>query len=380
VTMITRRALLSSGAAFGIDSCVLPAWSRTGSGCVFGAIRWDAQYCNSPGEPCFEEEKALGVQKWQFRAPLHSEIEGPNQIRFSPTQATFDKEIAAAKRGGLRYWAYLMYGNDGVINLNHSMMRGLVFHRSSSIKAHMNYAMMVSVDTLGHAGDYTDAVDMIVELMRDGNYQKVLDGRPVLFIYYIDSLLRLYWKNSITNMAESISWLRISVKQAGLGNPYIIVMNAPPASAESVRAGLGADAICAYAITLPSITQGTPYAELARFTRSYWDKELAATSADVVPTVMIGWDTRPRKEHPPAYDHSDRSHVDLATYVTAPSPAEFAAECKSARDFIHAHRGHCAAQLALIYAWNEDSEGGPLEPTLGDPTASLLTAASGVIK
>ncbi len=378
--MITRRALLASGASFGIDSCVLPARSRTGSGCIFGAIRWDAQYCDSPSEPCFEEEKALGAQNWQFRAPVHSEIKGPNQIRFAPTQATFDKEIAAAKLGGLKYWAYLMYGKDGMINLNHSMMRGLVFHRSSSIKSQMNYAMMVSVDTLGHAGDYTMAVDTIVGLMRDDNYQNILDRRPVLFIYYIGSLLRLYWKNSLTSMAESINSLRVSAKQAGLGNPYIIIMSGTPAAAESVRAGLGADAISAYAITLPAIGRGTPYAELARFTQSYWDKEAAATSAGVVPTVMIGWDTRPRKEHPPAYDHSDRSQVDVATYVTAPTPAEFAAECESAVDFIHTHRDHCAARLALIYAWNEDSEGGPLEPTLGDPNASLLRAASGVIK
>jgi hypothetical protein len=145
-----------------------------------------------------------------------------------------------------------------------------------------------------------------------------------------------------------------------------------------VRTALGADAISAYAIALPS-NINAPYAQLAAFTQLIWEREALATPAGVVPTVMIGWDTRPRKENPPAYDHSDHSHVDVTAHIIAPTPAEFAGECQRAVDFIHAHSERCASQLALIYAWNEDSEGGPLEPTLGDPLGSKLIAIAKVI-
>jgi hypothetical protein len=302
----------------------------------------------------------------------------PNKIRFEPTQETFDQEIVAAHRGGLKYWAYLMYGEDSKIDLGNSMMKGLVFHRGSAIKSQMNYAMMVTVDTLGYVDNYKDAVGAILTLMRDSNYQTVLGGRPVLYLYYVESLLASHWRGSINNLATSLNALRDEALGAGLANPYIILMSGPPVSAESVRVALGADAISAYAITLPSNTTA-PYSQLARFTQQIWEKEAAASSAGVVPTVMIGWDTRPRKENPPAYDHSDHSHTDVVAHITAPTPLEFAQACRGAVDFIHAHSDRCASRLALIYAWNEDSEGGPLEPTLGDQNASKLVAASSVI-
>jgi hypothetical protein len=377
--MFSRRKVLALGAALSVPSASKVMGARARSGCIFGAIRWDAQYCDTPGQPCFEEEKALGPSKWRFRAPLHSQILGPEQIRFLPTQETFDQEIIAAKSNNLKYWAYLMYGEDGAIDLKHSMMKGLAFHRASSIKSQINYAMMLTVDTMGRTGNYSQPVKNIVSLLHDDNYQTALGKRPVIYLYYIEALLGTYWGGSLANMAEAINALRDAARNEGLGNPYIVLMDSPPASAEKVRAGLGADAISVYAIA-PAPNISGPYSQLARSVRSYWEDEIKATSAGVVPTVMIGWDTRPRKEHPPAYDHRDRSHVDVAAHITAPTPAEFAAECQAAADFIYKHTDQCDSRLALIYAWNEDSEGGPLEPTLGDPRASKLAAAKNIMR
>jgi hypothetical protein len=58
---------------------------------VFGAIRWDGQYCDTPGEPCYEEEKALSPAKWHFRAPIHSEEVSADKLRFNPDQNSTTK-------------------------------------------------------------------------------------------------------------------------------------------------------------------------------------------------------------------------------------------------------------------------------------------------
>jgi hypothetical protein len=375
--MLTRRkTLLISFAAFMGDRS---SQAHPTTGCIFGAIRWDAQYCDIPGQPCFEEEKSLGPSKWQFRAPLHTKVLSSAKIQFAATQQTFDDEINAAAQGGLKYWAYLMYGQNGIIDLEHSMMQGLAFHRASKIKERMRYAMMITIGTLGSTENCDIAIGKIVGLMRDTNYLTVLSGRPVIYLYYEAPLLKIYWGSSLGNLSGAVDKLRSASKSSGLGNPYIVVMAAPPVVAESVRSAVRGDAISAYATSIQARSD-TPYAELASAVRSYWTAERDASGSGIIPTVMIGWDTRPRKEHPPAYDRSDHSHVDVSAHVAPPTPAEFAAECRAAVKFIDDNPRGCNSRLALIYAWNEDSEGGPLEPTLGDPKASKLAAASDVIR
>src|SRR6266702_7270433 len=128
--LATRRRFLGGLLA----SFLVPAESRAQPRCsTFGAIRWDAQYCDTQGEPCYEEEKALNPSGWRFRAPLHSVLSPNGTLQFKASQTTFDNEIRVAHEAGLSYWAYLSYGKDGLLDLNHSMMKGLSLHRSSGV-------------------------------------------------------------------------------------------------------------------------------------------------------------------------------------------------------------------------------------------------------
>jgi hypothetical protein len=376
MVMISRRQTFASGLALAVTASASP-YARTK--CVLGAIRWDGQYCDTPGQPCFEEEKSLGPGKWRFRAPLHTQVLDQNRISFQPNQETFDREIAAAAAGGLDYWAYLMYGENGSINIDHSMMAGLKFHRASKIKNQMNYAMMITANTIGFSRAYDNPIAKLVDLMRDTNYQVTHSGRPVVYFYYQEQFLKDYWDGSLLNLAQALGALRISARGSGMQNPYIVVVTSPPSFAERLRSALGGDAISTYAVFV-RFDSRIPYSRLANATRSYWEAELAATNSGVVPTVMIGWDTRPRREHPPAWEKGEHPLTNLDSYVTPPTPTEFTTECQAAFDFISAHPIACASGLALIYAWNEDSEGGPLEPTLGDPEASKLKALGQIVR
>ena len=88
-----------------------------------------------------------GLASGSSGRPIHSRVITKNAIRFAPNQETFDNEIRAAEIGGLSYWAYLAYGNNGVIDLNHPMMRGLAFHQSSAIKSRIKYALITQTNT-----------------------------------------------------------------------------------------------------------------------------------------------------------------------------------------------------------------------------------------
>jgi hypothetical protein len=137
-------------------------------------------------------------------------------------------------------------------------------------------------------------------------------------------------------------------------------MARPDPGARLARA-LGADALSAYAIAESDIA--APYARLARQAERRWD-EYAATGLAVVPTVMSGWDRRPRIENPVSWEHWQRPGAGLDRYYQAPQPEELAAHLRRCLDWIEAHPRVGAARAALIYAWNENDEGGWLVPTL----------------
>ena len=140
---------------------------------------------------------------------------------------------------------------------------------------------------------------------------------------------RAGWGGDPANLKASLDALRAGARRRpwrSLCNPGGV----PPNKAEEARAALGADAISIYAGPIPQ--QDDTYAQLDGMTRDYWAKEVAATTGGVVPTVMIGWDTRPRKEHPPWWDNRPLpAKVDMKQFVSAPTPAEFAAECQYRR-------------------------------------------------
>lgn len=372
----TRRTLLRGL----LTTLLLPRRSYARTRCAtFGAIRWDAQYCDTKGQPCFEEEKALSPQRWQFRAPLHSRLTDSNTLQFNATRDSFDHEIRVAHEAGLGYWAYLAYGSNGKMDLAHSMMQGLKYHRQSGIADQMNYCLIATLDTLGRANRFDEAIQRIRGLFSDRNYQRTQDGRPLLFLYYLDALLPSYWNDSLAELGKSLSHLRSRASSSDDRNPYIVLLHAPPATAETVRKQIGADAISTYGINFGPNRSGT-YPELQRHAEQYWEDELAHTSGGVVPTVMVGWDSRPRKENPPAYDKRDYTRIDKGAHVAIATPTEFAFSCRQALRFMSKHLDRCPYQIALIYSWNEYSEGGALAPTLGDPSASMLRTASEVLK
>ncbi|MFC6791468.1 glycoside hydrolase family 99-like domain-containing protein [Methylobacterium komagatae] len=303
---------------------------------------------------------------------------GNDRIIFDASQESFDDEIRAARAGGLKYWAYLTYGSNGAIDLDNSMMKGLAYHLNSSIANEIQFCLVLTLDTIGQISDHVNAFDRIIYLVNKSNYLKVMNGRPVFYLYYRQDVMDRRWKGSLDYIAERLKLLRQSLNKIGHLDPYLIIMCAPPSLAETVRFKTGADAISAYGITLGPNANAS-YAQYASFVRAYWERELRAGQAGVVPTVMIGWDSRPRREIPPSYDLRDYSKIDKAAHIESPTPDEFAAECQAAMDFVNKYPQRCEARLVLIYAWNENSEGGALGPTIGDPSASKLRAARKIL-
>ena len=128
-----------------------------------------------------------------------------------------------------------------------------------------------------------------------------------------------------------------------------------------LRGKLNADAISAYSFQRDD--KNATYAQLAAEAEQFWE-DCRNTGAAVVPTVMTGWDRRPRVEHPVFWETYQKPNVGLDKFYAPPTPSELSQHLVHALTWVNGHPGTAPAKAVLIYAWNENDEGGWLVPTL----------------
>jgi hypothetical protein len=317
-----------------------------------GAIRWDA-WDAANTSILKAVETSLGPHQYRDRAPFCATAPSAESIEFSKcdTQAAMDREIAAAAQAGLAYWAYCWY------SASDPMMNAWALHQTSTQKNRVNWCMILQIDHLAGAAAFTGLASTYVSYFRQGNYQRVAGGRPLVYLF-VGQLQHLTsdWGGSWANVGAAFDNLRALCAKAGLKRPYIVVMTWSPGSAYAIQKQIGGDAISNYVAPVP---EGRPasYEALCASTQAYWD-EMAATGSPVVPICMTGWDTRPRKQHPPPWSRNQQPNVGMDTYVAAGTPAQIAEHVRSAIFFVQTHPERCPAQTVLIYSWNECDEGG----------------------
>jgi len=347
---LSRRGLLGALAAAALPRAA-PAQRPAA---VVGAIRWDAW--QSPGSvPTEAVTRALSPPRYRDRLPFFARVGPDGAVAIDgATQEVMDAEIAQARRAGLDHWAFVSYPRES------HMSAGLRLYLSSARRAGLRFCLVSELVQWGTVRDRTTPVlDWQIELLAHPDHQRVM-GRPLYFLGFLsDRLIAGRWGDAAT-LRTAVERFRARAVARGAGDPYIVLM-ARPDPGLRLLAELGADAIGAYAIA--EAEPAAPYAALARLAEARW-AEYAAAGAEVVPTVMSGWDRRPRIEQPMPWETWQRPGAGLDRFYAAPRPEELAAHLSRALDWVAAHPRAAPARTALIYAWNENDEGGWLVPTL----------------
>jgi hypothetical protein len=350
---LRRRSLLAGLGAAGLSAAV-PRGLGAAERVAVGAIRWDAWY--AAGSPTTEAvARTLSPPQYRHRLPFFAEVAPDGRVTVDGgTPAVMEAEIAQARSAGLDYWAFVSYPRES------PMSAGLRLYLASSRRAGLRFCLVSELVQWGTARDRaTPVLDWQVELLAHPDHQRVL-GRPLYFLGFLsDAIIAERW-GSTAALRAAVERFRARGAASGAGNPYIVLM-ARPDPGLRLLGELGADAIGAYAIAEAEIA--APYARLARLAEARWD-EYAAAGAAVVPTVMSGWDRRPRIEQPVPWERWQRPGAGMDRYYGDPKPEELAAHLSRALDWIGAHPRAAQARTALIYAWNENDEGGWLMPTL----------------
>ncbi len=324
---------------------------------LVGAIRWDAWH-GQRGVPGRAVENSLSPAKWHYRLPFFASVISDKEVSIDgATQEVMDREIAYAAKAGLDYWAFVTYQEDDPMSL------GLRHFLASRRRMGLRFCQIVTYQ----AGKYRDEIARTVRLMQHPAYQKVLMGRPLLYVAFFEQGPQLKAPGGRAAYRMMLDELRALARKTGVGEPYIVGMDFDPVRMAELRVQVGADAIGSYATQ--SNEAGAPYAALAATAQRFWER-CKATGANMVPTVMSGWDRRPRVERPVPWE-KQVAGSGIEKYYDAPTPLELAAHLERSLLWIRNNPEACPAKTALIYAWNENDEGGWLVPTLSEGTARL---------
>ena len=350
------------------------AAEATGIDCtppIVGAIRWDAWYGESG--PVKHMETSLGPPKYHFRLPWFARVVGEGKVRINgDSQEILEKEIAYAA-AGLNYWAFVDYWDD--TNMSIALRR----YRAAKDKRGVRYCFV-------EEGARLDAVGVcgwarLVEHFKDPNYQTVLDGRPLLFAFVKPQRLgRTEWQELGAAAA------------AGIKRPYLVLMGWQPEQDVKDMKALGFDAVSAYSGGGSYSMEPPPFAQqCAAIRRDCWEK-CRALRIPSVTFASAGWDTRPRNERPPPWitwvgagtpDNTPPAQQKLLIDAVTATPDELAAHLREAVDWTQRNRDINPSNAIIIYAWNENDEGGWLIPTLGAdglPNEERIKALSKVLR
>jgi hypothetical protein len=207
-----------------------------------------------------------------------------------------------------------------------------------------------------------------------------VDGKPVIIFFSSYELSRCLGGAEETK--KCLEALREKARNAGLPGVIVIGCENPcRASGGDIETNSeiwtdflkqheseGLDALTGYNYHRGHLKYGDkevfifPYGELARDHEESWEGFGKYTSLPYMPIVIGGWDCRPwetlwqgaAKPQPRSCYSPDRTPPQLYRHV-----------CK-ASEWIKNNQSHALGDLAIVYAWNENGEGGYIEPTIGD--------------
>ena len=348
-----------TGAMLMLVSCCLAQERQSRP--IVGAIRWDAW---TGGEITAQVERTLGPRKYQSRLPWFAEVKGDSQVHIDgSSQEIMDQEIAYAATAGLDYWAFLLYPESN------SMSQSLQRYLRSAVRGKVRFCVILHNSFGVPEEQWPKERDRVVALLKEGGYQTVLDGRPLVFAFGVR------FRGGFP--AERFTDFRRAAHEAGV-NPYYVFMGWNPAADFRNESAKGFDAVSAYAYGSADAT----FSDLCRGVETRYWQNAAAAKVPYVPLVTTGWDKQPRKDNPVLWEKGDSYHQQNV-FPSAATPAEIAAHLQRALAFVQKNPGVCVANAIIIYAWNEHDEGGWLEPTWtanGRSNTERLDAIARILK
>ena len=297
---------------------------------------------------------------------------------YTNTVELMEQQIDLAADNGLDFFSFCWYQSSSQEQwIVDALNQGLEFYLKSKNRDRLEFSLFVSNHdesfTMG-PNDWDLCTDKWVQLFQEKGYQKV-DGRPIIVFNRHDLLLKKW--GSVDNLKNAFKVLNDKAIAAGLKEPLIGIVALPgPQNGWNnliQMKAAGYNFFTGYNYGNDISAAGTsleqPYAQLPLASNNIWELFGVKNVLPYVPAVTTGWDMRPWETGvPKAYYYTGRSAGNISEFVL------------DALSWVKQNPDKTFSQpYIVLYAWNENGEGGYLTPTKSEGDI-VLKALKAVIK
>lgn len=263
----------------------------------------------------------------------------------------------------MAFWAFDWYypeGEDKTTPLNNAL--GLYLKAPN--RERLKFCLLVA----NHAGfrigpkDWDACCEKWIELFRQPTHLRV-GGEPLVIFFSPEELKQAF--GGVDGVRQAFESLRTKARQAGLPGVAVAACTGPGDLKELADSGYTLLTGYNYSLGWMNGAGGRPFGELIEGNQRIFDQFAERTPLPYVPVITIGWDRRPWEEErlPPekmSVWYPDRSPRLVEDFV------------RLGVQWLDKHPDKATPErLLLLYAWNENGEGGYLTPTKADGTAYL---------
>ena len=338
---------------------------------TLGAIRWDNWSLDSP------YGHVLADPRLRERVPYYTERLPNGHLGFpGNTERVLNADVHYAKAAGLDYFIFGYYlesaawGRDPgrAVALNRALTNFVRLPDKLGIKYALNFNLSFP------SRDVPMVSAAITKALLGPDYMRASDGSaPVFFL--VNTLAT--WSKGLggeQGTKAALDDLRKRVKAATGRDLYLVALLFNLSESEPVAHRLGFDAVSTYATALGANGKSLPYASCAALARNAWQLAAKDGSGGFLPTVTLGWDYRPALRDP----QERKNRKPNPDWCRPATDEEWTQQIRDAINEAANNPRNDRFRSIVIYAWNESSEGGWIQPTLSEGVRRLKVIANAV--
>jgi hypothetical protein len=279
------------------------------------------------------------------------------------TVETMQKQIDYCADHGIAFWAFDWYYPEGETKTT-PLNNALGLYLKAPNCQRLKFCLLVVNHAGFHIGpkDWDACCDKWIDLFRQPTHLQ-LDGQPLLIFFSPDDLQRAF--GGVEGVRKAFDSLRAKAKKAGLPGVSIAACTGPGRLTNLARSGY--TLLTGYNYPLGWLNGGgsQPFRKLIQGSERIFNRFAEKTPLPYVPVITAGWDRRPWEQghYPPEK---------MSTWYPDRTPKLVEEFVQLGVRWLDKHPDKTTPQrLLLIYAWNENGEGGYLTPTVADGTKYL---------
>jgi len=290
---------------------------------------------------------------------------------YDDTVEIMQKQIDYCADHDIAFWAFDWYYPGGATKTN-PRNNALDLYLKAPNCQRVKFCILVVNDKSYNIGpkDWDGCCDGWINLFRQPSHLR-LDGQPLLIIYKPSELQKAF--GGVDGVRTAFDALRAKAKKAGLPGVSIAACTGPGGHLDDL-ARSGYTLLTGYNYSGGWMDGGgsKPFQKVIERGEQIFNQFAEKTPLPYVPVITAGWDRRP-------WEQGKLPPEKMSSWYADRTPKLVEEFVRLGVHWLDKHPDKATPQrLLLIYAWNENGEGGYLTPTAKDGTEYLKAVQRGI--